>query len=151
MRAEVGQQFRAEHKEMLPGVKRIRHVADQLETMPPETARRELGQLYRFLTDELLPHDDAEDASVYPVVARLIGGEDPTATMSRAHMEIAHLVRVFGRTLEDLPPEGPAHEDLRELRGILYGLYAILRLHFAQEEESYLALIDEGWTPHVTR
>jgi heavy metal translocating P-type ATPase len=151
VRAEVGQQFRAEHKEMLPGVKRIRHVADQLETMPPETARGELDWLYSFLTDDLLPHDDAEDASVYPVVARLIGGEDPTATMSRAHMEIAHLVRVFGRTLEDLPPEGPAHEDLRELRGILYGLYAILRLHFAQEEESYLALIDEGWTPHVTR
>jgi len=141
-RADVGQQFRAEHKELLPGVKRIRHIADQLETLPPETACAELHSLHTFLTKELLPHEESEDASVYPVVARLIGGDDPTATMSRAHMEIAHLVRVFGRALEDLPPEGPAHEDLRELRGILYGLYAILRLHFAQEDESYLALID---------
>jgi heavy metal translocating P-type ATPase len=149
--AEVGQQFRAEHKELLPGVKRIRHIADHLDSMPPETARGELEKLHEFLTKELLPHDEAEDASVYPVVARLIGGEDPTATMGRAHMEIAHLVRVFGRTLEDLPPEGPAHDDLRELRGILYGLYSILRLHFAQEEESYLALIDKGWTPRAPR
>jgi len=145
--AEVSRQFRAEHQELLPGVKRIRHLADQLDTMAPAAARAELERLYAFLANELVPHENAEDAAVYPVVARLIGGEDPTATMSRAHMEIAHLVRVLGRTLEDLPPEGPALEDLRDLRRVLYGLYAILRLHFAQEEESYLALIDEGWTP----
>jgi heavy metal translocating P-type ATPase len=142
--AELGQQYRAEHKELLHGVRRIRQIADQLESMPPEIARGELERLYRFLTDDLLPHEEAEDASVYPVVARLIGGQDPTATMSRAHMEIAHQVRVLGRTLQDLPPEGPDGEDVRELRGILFGLSAILRLHFAQEEESYLALIDEG-------
>lgn len=145
--AELGQQFRAEHKELLHGVRRIRQVADQLESMPPETTRGELDRLYRFLMEDLLPHDAAEDAAVYPVVARLIGGQDPTATMSRAHMEIAHQVRVLGRALEDLPPEGPEREDVRELRGILYGLSAILRLHFAQEEESYLALIDEGRVP----
>ncbi len=147
--AELGQQFRAQHKELSHGVRRIRQVADLLESLPPAGARGELDRLYRFLTDDLLPHEQAEDAAVYPVVARLIGGQDPTATMSRAHMEIAHLVRVLGRTLQDLPPEGPAPEDVRELRGILYGLSAILRLHFAQEEESYLALIDEGRPPRA--
>jgi len=41
-----------------------------------------------------------------------------------------------------LPPEGPTAEDLSDFRRILYGLDAILRLHFAQEEESYLPLLD---------
>ncbi len=143
-RAEVGQQYRDQHRELAPGVKQIRYVADRLDTIPPVAARGELDRLYEFLTRELLPHEEAEDAAVYPVVARLIGGEDPTATMSRGHMEIAHLVRVLGRTLEDLPPDGPAPEDLPELRSILYGLHAILRLHTAQEEEAYLALMDQG-------
>ena len=81
---------------------------------------------------------------MYPMVAKVIGGVDPTATMTRAHLEISHLVNLLGRTLDELPPSGPDPEDVRELRRILYGLYAILALHFAQEEESYLTLLDTG-------
>ena len=80
---------------------------------------------------------------MYPVVAGLIGGEDPTATMGRAHQEIAHLARLFGRLIEEMAPDGPDADDLRELRRVLYGLHATLNLHFAQEDESYLSLIDE--------
>jgi hypothetical protein len=42
-----------------------------------------------------------------------------------------------------MPPDGPDADDQRELRRVLYGLHATLKLHFAQEDESYLALIDE--------
>ena len=34
-------------------------------------------------------------------------------------------------------PTGPSRDDLIDLRRVLYGLHAILRLHFAQEEEAY--------------
>jgi len=141
--SNIGRQFRAEHRRLLPGVKRLRQLADSLDRISALQARHELGEMHSFLVNEILPHDDAEDASVYPVVAKLIGGDDPTATMSRAHLEIAHLVNVFGRTIDDLSSTGPDPEDTDELRRILYSLDAILRLHFAQEEESYLALIDE--------
>ncbi len=138
---EVGRQFRDEHRRLLPEVKRIRGVADRLDSFPPASIRAELVRMHSFLRDDLLPHEIAEDATAYPRVARLIGGKDPTATMSRAHLEIAHLVRVFGSLLEEMPAHGPGPEDLREFRRLLYGLDAILRLHFAQEEESYLALM----------
>ena len=128
---------------MMPGVRHIRYVTDRLDTMPPEEARRELGDIYKCLAERLLPHEKAEDAVVYPLVADIIGGEDPTATMSRAHIEISHLIKVFGKVLDEMPAKGPGPEDIREIRRILYGLYAILTLHFAQEEESYLALIEE--------
>jgi hypothetical protein len=39
--------------------------------------------------------------------------------------------------LADLPAEGPTVEDRVDLRRVMYGLHAILRLHFAQEEEAY--------------
>ena len=60
--------------------------------------------------------------------------------MSRSHVEIAHHVHRLGRLLDELPEDGPDHDDLVEVRRILYGLHAILRLHFAQEEQSYLSL-----------
>jgi len=140
----VGEQFRAEHRRLASGVKQIRRLADRLDRLTPGQARAELADVHTFLVRQLLPHDAAEDAQVYPLVARLIGGEDPTATMSRAHLEIAHLVNLLGRVLDDVPAEGPDAEDRQELRRILYGLDAILRLHFAQEEESYLSLIEQG-------
>jgi heavy metal translocating P-type ATPase len=145
--ARLGLRFRDEHEKLMPEVRRIRYITDRLDNMSPDAALQELKEIHTFLSEQLLPHEKAEDAVVYPLVADIIGGEDPTATMSRAHVEISHLIQVFGRLLEELPPEGPGPEDLRELRRVLYGLYAILTLHFAQEEESYLALIEERMRP----
>jgi iron-sulfur cluster repair protein YtfE (RIC family) len=36
----------------------------------------------------------------------------------------------------------PLRDEHRELRRILYGLYALVKLHFAKEEEIYLPLLD---------
>jgi heavy metal translocating P-type ATPase len=139
--------YRAEHGVLLPDVDRLRAVADRLDELPARDAKRELANLRRFLEERLMPHERTEDATVYPLVARAIGGDAPTAAMSRAHLEIAHLVRLFGRLVDELPPgelEPLGPDDLRDLRRILYGLHAILRLHFAQEDEQYLPLLEDG-------
>jgi hypothetical protein len=60
--------------------------------------------------------------------------------MSRAHVEIAHQTRRLGQLLDEVGPDGPDPDELAELRRLLYGLHAVLRLHTAQEEESYLSL-----------
>ena len=43
--------------------------------------------------------------------------------------------RAFRRNVSD--------DDIVELRRLLYGLHAILQLHFAQEDEGYLTLADD--------
>ena len=53
------------------------------------------------------PHEQAEDAQLYPVLARVLGGADPTGTMSRAHVEIAHQIRRLGRLLDDIDAGRP--------------------------------------------
>jgi len=144
---EIGSRYRTEHGLLLPDVDRLRAVADRLDELPPRAAKRELAELRRFLDERLMPHERTEDTAVYPLVARAIGGEDPTAAMSRAHLEIAHLVRLFGGLVDELPAgdlEPLTADDRRDLRRILYGLHAILRLHFAQEEEQYLPLLEDG-------
>ena len=145
--SNVGDRFRAEHQEFVPHLQRIRTVADRLETYEPAEAMAELEQIRWFLLERLVQHEEEEEAAVYPVVARLMGGEDPMGTMERAHMEIEHLARVFGHLLSDLPPEGPTPDDFADLRRVLYGLHAILRLHFAQEEEAYAWLASEADRP----
>ena len=142
--SNVGDRFRDEHREFVPWLARIRTVADRLESYSPVEARDELQQIRWFLTERLPQHEEEEEAAVYPVVSRLMGGEDPMGTMTRAHLEIDHLSRVFVHLVDDVPPEGPAVEDLVDLRRVLYGLHAILRLHFAQEEEAYSWLASEA-------
>jgi heavy metal translocating P-type ATPase len=134
---DVAERFRAEHREFAPELQRLRTTADRLGTLPPDEVREGLEAVRRFVLERLPQHEEEEEAAVYPVVARLLGGEDPMSSMARAHIEISHLARVFRQLLDDLPAEGPSPEDLMDLRRVLYGLHAILRLHFAQEEEAY--------------
>jgi soluble P-type ATPase len=141
--AEVTRRFRAEHRVLHPDLIRILDVADELGSLPPAEAMRQVSGVHRFLADELQPHEDAEEHELYPVLDRVLGGDDPTGTMVRGHVEIRHLIRRLGGLVDEIGPEGPDAEDRRELRRVLYGLHAVLVLHFAQEDEGYLSLLDE--------
>jgi heavy metal translocating P-type ATPase len=140
---DVAERFREEHRHFAPELQRIRSVADRIDRLAPADAREELDAILSFLTERLPRHEEEEEAAVYPVVATLLGGEDPMASMARAHVEIDHLTRVLRALVDDLPAGGPTPDDLIDLRRVLYGLHAILRLHFAQEEEAYAWLAAE--------
>jgi iron-sulfur cluster repair protein YtfE (RIC family) len=147
----LARRFSAEHEVLRPDLDRLRAAADHIGAVPPDEALTEVRAVYRFLDDELLPHELAEDEALYPAVAKVLGGRDPTAAMSRTHVEISHHVRRLGRLLDEIPADGPDDDDLSEMRRILYGLHAILRLHFAQEDEGYLSLAEPIVPNDVTR
>ena len=155
--AELARRFVTEHESLRPGLDRLRQAADGLGTQPGAEAIADVHSVQRFLVDELAPHEVAEGTLLYPVLDRVLGGAESTATMSRAHAEIVRLIRRLGRVLEAIDAERPDDGDVRELRRLLYGLHAILRLHFAQEEEGYFSLLDEpvdhasNGTPFDTR
>jgi Hemerythrin HHE cation binding domain len=108
----------------------------------PQVAMAQVRNAYYPLSTEIAPHETAEETQLYPVVNRPLGGNDPTAPMSRGHAEIAHQIARLGRLLNDIGDRDPDEADLADLRGMLYGLEAILRLHTAQEDETYLSLGD---------
>jgi heavy metal translocating P-type ATPase len=139
---ELARRFAAEHRALRPELDQLRTVADDLDRVEPAVAVAEVRRVHRFLVDEVWPHELAEDRALYPAVAEVLGGSDPTGTMSRTHVEVDHLIHRLGRLLDEIPDAGPDSDDLAELRRILYGLHAILRLHFAQEEEGYLSLAE---------
>jgi heavy metal translocating P-type ATPase len=139
---ELSQRLRAEHDRLIPRLDSIRATADSLDEVSPQQAVNALEETQAFLTEEILPHEANDEDEIYPQMAQILPGEDPLATMSRTHREIFHLVDVLQRQMSDLQPNGPDPADIRDLRRTLYGLHAILRLHFDQEEELYLTLHD---------
>ena len=136
--------FRDEHRAIRENIDRLHEVADGLGTFERAEAVERIRNVHRMLVEEVQPHEDAEEQVLYPALGRFFGGSDPMGTMSRAHVEITHQIRRLGQFIDDVGPEGLDELDLTELRSMLYGLYAILKLHTAQEEESYLSLADEA-------
>lgn len=136
---EIGK-LKEEHAQLLPIIDRLSWLADRAESLPQTTIRDELASLNAALHRDLLPHEMKDDAALYPHIARLIGGEDPLASMSSTHREIYRLSRVIDRLARTMSNSGVTAASVNELRRTLYALDAILRMHFAQEEEIYHGL-----------
>ena len=145
--AALTRRFQAEHESIRVSIGRLRTAADALGSAPPAAAMEQVRQVHELLTGQIGPHEKAEEQELYPALDRLFGNSDVTATMSRAHAEIAHQIRRLGQLLDDIGPGEPDDLDLADLRGLLYGLHAILRLHTAQEDESYLSLGEDAPAP----
>ncbi|HEX5997557.1 MAG TPA: heavy metal translocating P-type ATPase [Jiangellales bacterium] len=141
--ARLLRKFSIEHPALRPILDELRAAADALVTSPPAATVERLGKLHRRLVEELEPHEAAEGAELYPVLDRVLGNSEATSTMSRAHVEISHLIRQFGRLLAEIGTGGLDESDVTRLRQVLYGLHAICTLHFAQEEESYFSLVGD--------
>ena len=133
--------FRTEHRAIRADIDQLRATADTLDSPGAMTRVR---RAHRTLAGEVWPHEAAEEAELYPSLNRLLGGADPTAPMSRAHAEIAYQIARLGRLIDDIGDRTPDEDDVTDLRGVLYGLHAILLLHTVQEDETYLSLGDSA-------
>jgi heavy metal translocating P-type ATPase len=131
--------FRAEHPAIRADTEQLRTVAD---TLTDPGAMTRVRHVHELLADEVWAHESAEESELYPALNRLLGGADPTAPMSRAHAEIAYQIARLGRLIDDIGDRPLDKDDIADLRGLLYGLHAVLRLHTVQEDETYLSLDD---------
>ncbi|HSN16988.1 MAG TPA: heavy metal translocating P-type ATPase, partial [Gammaproteobacteria bacterium] len=132
--------LRAEHEQLSPVLDQLSFLADQLSVLAPAEAKVRLEELNTLIRERLVPHEHRDDVSIYPEVAKLLGGDDPLAAMSRAHQEIFQLQRRLDAVLAQARGGALDAAAAREAQRTLYGLDAILRLHFAQEEEIYHGL-----------
>ncbi|WP_089153887.1 heavy metal translocating P-type ATPase [Micromonospora sp. NBS 11-29] len=138
---ELLDRYAGEHGGVREVLTRLRDTADLVATRPDDPAcGPALRDVHRRLTDEVLPHEAAEERQLYPALAGPLGSDEATSTMSRAHVEIARLVDRVGGHLAAQPDGRLRREEVPDLLAALYGLDAVLRLHLAQEEEDYFSL-----------
>ena len=147
---EMLRRFAAEHDELREAVGLLRDAADRLAEGDP-VALESLTQAQRFLSERLLPHETAEENQLYPALANPLGSGEATATMSRTHAEIQRLSARIGTHLELTRSAGAIQPDqVDDLLACLYGLHALLRLHFLQEEENYFTLAEVESLPSLS-
>lgn len=125
--------FREEHAALLEHVEHMRDVAGRLPDMEVGEREAELRPILEFLRGSLVPHAEAEERVLYPAVAELLGSPEATATMISDHRAIVSRIEALAAT-------GP--DDADRLQELLYGLHALLLVHFQKEEDDYLPLLE---------
>ena len=138
--ANITQPLRDEHQELYPHVEMLRLAGDAVYESLTSLAHARIEEAYNFLTRELLPHAQAEEKALYPMVQKAMGAEMATATMSRDHVEVARLTEQLGTLRVHKSQLSITFDQAMALRRVLYGLYALVKLHFAKEEEDLPAL-----------
>lgn len=145
------QPLRDEHKELYPSVNHILEVADGIGIKDSRWIRQGVEEIYDFLAFHLKPHAEAEEAALYTVVQKALGSPDATRTMSRDHVEVGRYITELAELRSKLSGETVTSVQAQSLRRVLYGVYALLKVHFAKEEEVYLPILDRWLTPESAR
>lgn len=137
-----------EHNTLRPHVELIRVAADAVGEVPLPILRDLTNTVLGFLVRELIPHAREEREVLYKTIEQATQAPGSTATMDREHLEVSKLTDQLG----DLHALTVAESELsdrtiRDLRRVLYGLYAIVNLHFLKEEEIYVDVLEHRLSP----
>lgn len=132
-----------EHELLKPHLDSVRIAADAVGDVPVAILRELTNSALAFLMRELVPHAQEEEAILYRAVEHALHAPASTRTMHREHVEIAK----YTEELSTLHGSVVASHELseataRELRRVLYGIYALASLHFAKEDEIYATLLE---------
>jgi len=97
----------------------------------------------RFVTGQLVPHIDAVEGALYDELERVMGNRHSMVPMREEHQLLRNLISsLCTYRAQSLAGDlGPADEI--GLRRVLYRLFAILKVHLA-EEELYVEVLDHS-------
>ena len=137
----------AEHTRLMPHVDDLRVIADQAAETPREALQERLRQEHDFLTAELLPHMAAVQETLYPSFERLMQNRHSMTPMSREHDQIRQLLDAIGQLAHSSGTTRVTQGSpwLMDVRRALYRLYALLKVHLA-EEEMYTPILEHELT-----
>ena len=133
-RPRLSDELCAEHKQLAQQLELLDSVADEVDSVPLDTLRKDVDRAYGLVTQRVLPHTRAEHALRTRLAAhdhRRVGAEED-------HGEIRRLARVLAGLRSQLGKKEDVARAPRQIRHVLYELHALTRLHFADE------LMDRG-------
>jgi iron-sulfur cluster repair protein YtfE (RIC family) len=127
--------FRQEHKELLEHIEHLAEAAREMPRLSDEERATLRTRILGFLRDTLIPHARAEEAILYPEWAQLVDFADAAVPMVHDHEAI--VARVDRLEAVDI-------SEVDTLQELLYGLYALISVHFRKEEDVQLPAFDSA-------
>jgi iron-sulfur cluster repair protein YtfE (RIC family) len=132
--------FRREHEQLIAHIEHLAAAAREMPRLSEDDRATLRARILDFLRGTLLPHASAEEEILYPEWAELVGFADAAVPMVHDHEAIvARIERLESADLADV-------DTLQEL---LYGLYALISVHFRKEEDLQLPAFDAA--PEVAK
>lgn len=125
--------FRREHQELLSHIEHIGQAAREVPRL--DRGERELlvGRIVEFLRGTLVPHAKAEEEVLYPEWAKLVGFAGAAVPMVHDHEAIVERIERLEQADVD---------EVDTLQELLYGLHALIGVHFRKEEDIQLPAFD---------
>lgn len=133
--------FRREHEELKSHIEHVGQAAREVARLDRQERELLVSRIVEFLRGTLVPHAEAEEQVLYPAWAELVGFGEAAVPMVHDHEAIVERI-------ERLEQVGA--EDIDTLQELLYGLYALISVHFRKEEDIQLPAFDAA-PPEVTR
>ena len=138
MTTQETETLRQDHAKLREDVEHIRLAARELPAVSAEERHAIVGRVLDFLRETLLPHAEEEERWLYAAVGEALGNPESTRPMTHDHIAIR------ARAIELAATED---SDVDRLQELLYGLYALISVHFWKEEQLYLPLLERPAWP----
>ena len=129
------------HARIQAHVDRLPDLAARLDQAPDEAFAAAFAEEHRFIVGQLTPHMEAIETTLYDRLEALMAGRHSMAPMRAEHEELRRLIASLSEYRARLDEGQLDVAEAMGLRRALYRLYALLKVHLA-EEERYLAVLD---------
>ena len=141
------EEVRREHRRLAAHVEALKVAADAVHRTPGRDTFELVDESWRFVSEHLLHHARTEERTIYVALTDALGTPAATRLLTIDHEAITELVGELGTLRRAAADHDTIPDDVaRSLRRVLYGLYALIRTHFAKEEEVVLGILEARLT-----
>ena len=138
------------HGEHLLGqIDRMPGAGDMVGTATPAELRARLDEMHAFLTEVLIQHIAATEATLYPELERMFQNVHSMAPLRREHAEVRRATAELAKIRTHLGEQHISVGEAIALRRVIFQLYALLKVHLA-EEQVYLDILDRREAPEMS-
>ena len=132
---------RLHHAELSQIIDALPALANELDTPQPGLSVR-LVDAYDRIADQLVPHMEQAETTLYPQLERLMQNRHSMTPMRREHAQARLMIDELGA----LAGRDLTLANRLRLRRVMYRLYATLKIHLG-DEEAYLGVLDHNLSP----
>jgi hypothetical protein len=143
MTATLIQVATEQHDELMHHLDGLPVVGDMVGKATPAELRAHVAEVTAFLNEQLLPHMDTAERTLYPELERMLQNRHSMTPMRREHQDITRMVAELVQLQGRLAGASVHTGDMVALRRVLFRLFAMLKVHLA-EEQLYLGIVQHG-------
>lgn len=129
------------HDRIMPHVDALATLAESIDKADPDEFAARLEQECQFIVNQLMPHIDAIEQTLYGELERLMDGRHSMQPMRDEHEQLRRLFAALCRYRATAAAGALDQASAIGLRRVLYRLYTLMKVHLA-EEELYLGVIE---------